>query len=232
MSHDIYGAVGAPVYHRLTAGDVTEVPELRRLLRDVQGPVLELACGSGRLTFPLLAMGLRVTALDRSPAMVEILGDAVAGSPALRRMAGRLTALVGDMSGFAFQERFDAIVLGTTSITLLGASERALCFTCVRRHLADGGRFLVSVLDVAGPARDTLSELPSGTLHERVDPQAGRRWMTVKVDGDVLTSAPHLLSSTGLETELELAGLRVVARHPIEIGAQDRTHWILECEAR
>jgi SAM-dependent methyltransferase len=239
--HDIYDAAGAPVYHRLAADDSTEVAELLRLLRGVQDPVLELACGSGRLTLPLLASGLEVTAMDASPAMIELLEHAVTGSSKLRRRAGRLATLVGDMSDFALAARFGAVVLGTTSITLLGEDRRAACFACVRRHLADGGRFLVSTVDLTGGAIETVSRLPGGTLHEYVDPAAGRRWTSVVLtdeDGapqEILTSSPRLVPSTTLSAELVRAGLKVVARHPVArgagAGADGRTHWLLECVA-
>jgi methylation protein MtfA len=141
--HDIYDAAGAPVYHRLARSDGSEILELRSLLRGVRGSVLELACGSGRLTLPLLATGVELTALDSSPAMIELLGAAVAGSAPARRMAGRLTAVVGDMADFAFERRFAAVVLGTTSVALLEAAQRRACFACVQRHLADAGRVRV-----------------------------------------------------------------------------------------
>jgi methylation protein MtfA len=239
--HDPYDAVGAPIYHQLGEGDFAEVPELRRLLRGIRGPLLELACGAGRLTFGLLATGVAVTALDRSPAMIELLEQETSRSGARRRAARRLTALVADMRDFALDARFEAIVLGTSSITLLDRPGRAACLACVRRHLADGGRFLVSVLDVPAVEGETVSTLPGGiALHESVDPAAGRRWTTVVIDGEagspptVLTSAPFLLSPAALGAELERAGLEVVSRHAVDIGAtaDGRTHWILECAPR
>jgi SAM-dependent methyltransferase len=237
--HDIYDAAGARLYHRLTADDATEVAELLRLLRGVRGPVLELACGSGRLTLPLLACGLDVTAMDLSPAMIELLEREVASASKLRRRAGRLTTVVGDMSGFALPAHFDAVVLGATSITLLPDDGRAACFACVRRHLTTGGRFVVSAVDLTGGAVETVSTLPGGTFHEYVDAAAGRRFTSVVMDGDdgapqaIFTSAPRLVPSATLSAELARAGFEVVGRHPVAAGteADGRKHWLLECVA-
>ncbi|MGH3119238.1 MAG: class I SAM-dependent methyltransferase, partial [Gaiellales bacterium] len=45
--------------------------ELLRPVKDRDGLVLELGCGSGLLTKELIAAGLRVVATDASPAMLE-----------------------------------------------------------------------------------------------------------------------------------------------------------------
>ena len=43
-----------------------------RVARQVGGPVLELACGTGRIALPLAKAGLYVTGVDRSEAMLTI----------------------------------------------------------------------------------------------------------------------------------------------------------------
>jgi hypothetical protein len=171
--------------------------------------------------------------MDLSAAMIELLHAAVDGAPKLRRHA-RLTTFVGDMSAFASERRFAAIVLGTTSVTLLSAAQRAACFACVRDHLAPGGRFLVTALDVAATEPDesvaALPGEPPALLYEYVDPAAGRRWTSVLLIEEpraIFTSAPALLPSAVLEAELERAGLPVLARHPVAGGAPG--HWLREC---
>jgi methylation protein MtfA len=227
------------VYHRLTNGDRSEIAELLAALRTVDGPILELACGSGRLTLPLLATGADVTALDLSPAMIDVLLAAVAAAPKLRRRAHRLTACVGDASTFAFGRRFGAIVFGTASVTLLGIAQRAACFARVRDHLAPGGRFFVSVTEIAGAEpRETIEPLPGvppAMFYEYLDPASGRRWTSIVITDasgeprELYSSAPALLSRTVLERELADAGLTVVAQHAVATGVEGRRHWVLEC---
>ena len=43
-----------------------------RVAREVGGPILELACGTGRIALPLAKAGLHVTGVDRSEAMLTI----------------------------------------------------------------------------------------------------------------------------------------------------------------
>jgi len=242
--HSIYDVRGAPLYHRLTELDATEVPELLRRLRGREGPVLELACGSGRLTLPLLAAGFAVTALDLSPAMVELLEERVRGASALPHRPVSLRALVADMSDFDLAERFGAIVLGTTSITLLDEQARASCFACVRRHLRPGGTFLMSAMDVSAAGREPVESstpLPteSGELLEYLDPVAERRWTSIVLsDGtgaprELFSSSMRLLPSAQLIEELAGAGLALAGRHAIDLGtgAAGREDVLLELTA-
>ena len=43
------------------------------LAREYGGPVLELGCGTGRITLPLARQGVDVTGMDASRAMLEVL---------------------------------------------------------------------------------------------------------------------------------------------------------------
>ncbi|MER7411777.1 class I SAM-dependent methyltransferase [Streptomyces sp. NHF165] len=143
--HDLYDETGSAVYHDLSAQDTLEVRELLGRVRTVPGPVLELAAGSGRLTFPLLALGRDVTALELSSGMLALLRQRLDEAPA--RIRNRCTTVHGDMSDFRLEGTFGAVVLGTTSISLLDAAGRAGLYEAVRGHLAPGGRFLLSTVE-------------------------------------------------------------------------------------
>src|SRR2546422_10042026 len=47
-----------------------DVPFWRRLAADANGPVLELGCGTGRVTRPLARAGIDIVGVDRSDAML------------------------------------------------------------------------------------------------------------------------------------------------------------------
>jgi 2-polyprenyl-3-methyl-5-hydroxy-6-metoxy-1,4-benzoquinol methylase len=55
------------------AGDVAFY---ERVAREAGGPVLELACGTGRIALPLAKAGLHVTGVDQSEAMRTEAGSA------------------------------------------------------------------------------------------------------------------------------------------------------------
>ncbi|MCB0092473.1 MAG: class I SAM-dependent methyltransferase, partial [Caldilineaceae bacterium] len=44
-----------------------DLPMVMELAQEVEGPLLELGCGTGRVLAPLAAAGHRITGLDLSP---------------------------------------------------------------------------------------------------------------------------------------------------------------------
>ena len=122
--------------------------------------VLELGCGTGRLTFPMATAGLaarpefQLIGLDRSVAFLDRARARVISSyPAL---AGAVRFVEADMASFSFPERFDLIVLAYNNLSYLVCPEqRVSCFQAVRRHLAEGGRFAI---DLAMPDLGLLAE--------------------------------------------------------------------------
>ena len=119
-----------------------------------QGRVLELGAGSGRLAIPLARGGLRVTALDRSPAMV-------ARGRAQAEAAGvDVTWTLADMTAFDLGHPVDAVVLAlNTLLHLHTRAEHEALFAGIHRHLSPGGRLALSV---TSPDPRTLGR---GPLH-------------------------------------------------------------------
>ncbi|WP_394621493.1 daptide-type RiPP biosynthesis methyltransferase [Lentzea sp. JNUCC 0626] len=209
QAEPLYGKEGASVYDALARHDPSEIRDVLRLAR---GPVLELACGSGRLTVPLAARGHEVVALDNSAELLGMLAD--------RLPAGADVQLVeGDMTAFELGRAFGLVVLGTSSVCLLDASQRADLFACVRRHL--DGLFYVSVVDFAEPLLLRQAERSTVVVHEQsvitllqhFDGRRGVRTTSLVQGHNALyTSEVHLVSSAQLAEELVAAGFRILER--------------------
>jgi SAM-dependent methyltransferase len=108
--------------------------------RMLGGPVLELACGTGRILERLANAGFAATGIDLSPGMLaEAERKAQAGATPSRYIQA-------DIRRFYPDERFALIFLAGNSVChLLDIDSFDACMSCVRRHLADGGRFIVDV---------------------------------------------------------------------------------------
>jgi SAM-dependent methyltransferase len=154
-SSDVWTAETARRYDdesaAMSAPDVLgpTVELLARLAGD--GPVLELAVGTGRVALPLADRGLTVAGIELSQPMVDRLREKVSED--------RLPVVVGDMAGAT------APGVGTYSLVYLvfntignlrTQEEQVACFANAARHLAPGGRFVV---EVGVPA---LRRLPPG----------------------------------------------------------------------
>jgi methylation protein MtfA len=177
--HDLYDAYGARIYDDSTHLEAGEIRAMRRVLRQHEGPVLELAAGSGRLTVPLLTMGRRVTALELETSMIDVLHEHVGALPESAQHL--LTVHQGDMTDFDLDASFAVVVLGAASISILDAAGRGRLFRAVRRHLSPGGVMLFSIVVPLGD--------PSGDLDVVMDVtgRSGRRYRVheYRADGAV-----------------------------------------------
>ncbi|RKN12628.1 class I SAM-dependent methyltransferase [Streptomyces radicis] len=120
---------GSPVewWLRLPVG---REPEVIAAASPPGAHLLELGCGVGRVTRPLLRRGFAVTAVDESPEMLAHVSGA-------RTVCSPIETLeLGD-------ERFDVVVLGSFLVhTGDPAVRRGLLATC-RRYVAGGGAVLI-----------------------------------------------------------------------------------------
>jgi len=112
-------------------------------LAQTGGPVLELACGAGKLVERFARAGHEVVGLDLSESMLGLAGRRIEG--AAGPVGDRVTLVQGDMSDFDLGRTFSAVVLADNSFRELPDMEglRA-CLACVRRHLAPDGLFLLT----------------------------------------------------------------------------------------
>jgi SAM-dependent methyltransferase len=166
-------------------------------------PVLELGCGAGRVTHPLIALGHPVTAVDESAEMLAH----VHGAQTVR-------AQIQDLS---LGRRFGVVLLASRLINTDDGTRHAFLRTC-RRHVAGDGCVIIQqfspgwfaaasdgestrdgvlyrLRDVSHPAPD----LVSATIEYVA---ADRRWTqtftAVRLDEDQLGAA---LARTGLRLD-------------------------------
>src|SRR5690606_37852341 len=103
--------------------------------------VLELGCGTGRVTIPIAEAGATVVGLDNAPAMLEV----------ARRKAGDAANprwVLGDMADFRLEERFGLVIIPFRSfLLLLTVEEQKRCLACIREHLQPGGRLALNVFN-------------------------------------------------------------------------------------
>ena len=117
----------------------------------VRGPVLELACGSGRVAVPLVLAGHRVTGLDLSAAMLRRARARRSTLPP--EAAARLRFSLQDMRRFRFARPFAAAIIPFSSLALLPeAADRAACLECTARHLRPRAPLIIDLPSpVPGP---------------------------------------------------------------------------------
>ncbi len=128
------------------------------------GPILELACGSGRICIPLEEAGHDVTGVDIDKAMLD------------RARARGATKLVeADVTTLDLGARFDLVILGFNSLLVIGNGNGAAQEAALRTmasHLTPDGR---AVTDTWLPSDEDLEVYDGREVREwsRTDPATG-----------------------------------------------------------
>ena len=142
--------------YRRRRADVTFYRELARKRMPAGGRVLELGCGSGRVTIALARDGHEVVAVDRSRTMLDRLRARIAALPGA--VARRIEIVEGDLRRFDVgRARFPLAIAAFNVLEhLYTRGEVAACLAQVAAHLAPGGAFAfdVQLPDLAWLLRD------------------------------------------------------------------------------
>jgi SAM-dependent methyltransferase len=138
------------------------------LARRFGGPVLELACGTGRILAPLAAAGFACTGVDSAPEMLARARDRLAKANVRARLEEqRLESL--ELDG-----RFRTILIPLDGLgLLLNRTEQLAALRAARRHVTHDGRLVVDVSNgnLRGgnePAEELMHHLTTP------DPETGR----------------------------------------------------------
>lgn len=110
--------------------------------RSYGDPVLELGCGTGRITLALAKAGYRVTGLDLSERMLARCEEKRAALSTEARE--RMHLVRADMTAFHLGEKARLIIVPFRPFQhLLETQQQLDCLERVRRHLAPGGKLIV-----------------------------------------------------------------------------------------
>ncbi len=145
------------------------------LARAAQPPVLELACGTGRVTIPIARAGVPITGVDSA---VEMLARAQEKADSVGKLP--VTLIEGDMRTFRLEERFGLAVIPARSfLHLLTPEDHQAALHNIRDHLLDGGRlalnFFVPNLEMIVKHAHASMGRAQVFSHEFVDPMNEQR---------------------------------------------------------
>ena len=196
----------------------------RDLARQTGGPILELACGTGRLTLPLARDGHEVVGLDASPAMLQATQDKADAEGV------EIAFVQQDMRAFELGRRFPLIILCCNSLAHLTTNEDVKSgLACILKHLAPGGLFAFDIVnpDVRALARShaecmrlDLGPNPSSAIaveeiasYDPVQQIRVAQWRVLKPDAAAYEMAPLSLRAVLPPGTAAAAGLELAARY-------------------
>ncbi len=128
------------------------------LARGAGGPVLEVACGTGRILLPCLQAGVEIDGLDLYPAMLDVLKRKAKASGVSPRL------YAGDMRDFTLPRRYSLIFIAFNGfVHNLTTEDQLKALMVCREHLQPGGLLVFDVFFpgleiIGGPERTPVLE--------------------------------------------------------------------------
>lgn len=140
INHDNLEEYADPIIYDLENKDFEpDGPFFLAFAQRVGGTVLELGCGTGRVTIPLAQEGIDITGLDVAP---EMLAQAWIKAKDLP-----VQWIEADARAFHLERQYDLIIeTGSTFRHFLGRADQEETLARVREHLAPYGYFVVSTI--------------------------------------------------------------------------------------
>jgi ubiquinone/menaquinone biosynthesis C-methylase UbiE len=124
-----------------------DVPFWRRVASAARGRVLELGCGTGRVSLPLARAGIELVGIDRSAPMLERAVRRITKSP-IRQVPKCLRFVRGDIRQLPFENQTFSTVLAPYGIlqSMIRPRDLTATLAAVARVIAPGGTFGVDLV--------------------------------------------------------------------------------------
>jgi SAM-dependent methyltransferase len=146
--------------------------------RQVDGRILEIGCGTGRVLLPIARAGKSIVGIDLSTHMLTICAERLAREPETVRT--RVELVRADMRDFHVDGDFALAIIPFRPFQhLLTVEDQLACLHAVHRHLTPGGTFILDIFDPYLPmlveeqylqehADEPVFEMPDGRRVQRM----------------------------------------------------------------
>jgi len=124
-------------FYDLIQYECFELPAYLDFMKRYGNKILELGCGTGRLTIPLAQNGAIITGIDLNNDMLDICRRKIPESISIK-------LINGDITDYFIDETFDLIIAPCNVINhLLSLEQVNMMINCSKKHLKPGGRLII-----------------------------------------------------------------------------------------
>lgn len=118
--------------------DLVDLPFYLDLAEQSRGPVLEIACGTGRVLIPVARKGIEICGVDNSQSMLQVLKESLNREPQSVRQ--RITVQEGDMRTFRLPQRFPLVMIPFRPMQhMFTLDDQVAALKTAAAHLTDTG---------------------------------------------------------------------------------------------
>ncbi len=118
--------------------DLVDMPFYLELAEQSRGPILEIACGTGRVLLFIARKGIEIHGVDNALPMLRILKNSLAGEPDNVRQ--KITLHEGDMRDFRLGAQFPLVIIPFRPMQHMHTvQDQVSALTAAAAHLSDAG---------------------------------------------------------------------------------------------
>lgn len=138
MQHIDYNSI-AEIYDVYVTANY-DIPFFLSEIKPVQGPILELMAGTGRLSLPLIESGAKLTCVDSSSTMLDVL------SRKLQQRGLHAEVVCADVCQLSLSTQFELAILPFQAfMEIIGEENQRAALAAVFECLVPGGRFICTL---------------------------------------------------------------------------------------
>ena len=188
-----------------------------KLAKEAKGPVLDIACGTGRIMLPCLSAGVDIEGLDLYDGMLQRLRQKAREA----RLEPRLHR--ADMSDFRLTRRFALVMIPFNAfIHNMSAEAQIQCLGRCREHLLPGG---LLAFDTFFPGKDLVTA-PDGTRVLELESKHPETGLPLRLYDTRSFNRVEQTQRSFIELEFLDAAWNVTSTHASETS----TRWIYKNE--
>ncbi len=118
--------------------DLVDLPFYVELAVQSGGPVLEIACGTGRVLLPVARKGIEICGVDNSLPMLHILKENLTNEP--QEVRQRVTVQEGDMRNFRLNRKYPLVLIPFRPMQhMFSVEDQVAALKTAAAHLTDTG---------------------------------------------------------------------------------------------
>lgn len=109
----------------------------------IGGDVLEIGCGTGRITIPIAQSGVDIIGIDNSEGL---LAEGKEKISKIKQIPAEIELLYGDMRNFSLDKKFDLIIIPYRAFLHLHTPEdQKTTLRNIHKHLKDSGKLIMNM---------------------------------------------------------------------------------------
>ena len=117
------------------------------LCKEVDGKILELGCGTGRILIPIAEAGKEITGLDLSEHMLSVCQKKL--SLLDRDIQEKVNLIQGNMTNFSIDDQFNLVTIPFRAFQhLITVDDQLSCFKSIHHHLMANGLLIFDLFQV------------------------------------------------------------------------------------